>query len=487
MAMAWQHASAAAAARATQTPLPEIVDDASIAGAVETARTRFIARQPFDRFDVTVLVEAADGRWRRGAHGGDVLSYPASTVKLAYLAAAIHWCTGHGRGPDCLDADVRPMIEQSDNVATGRVIDAITGAANVDWPAATNVPLPAGVARPMTSALAGVATPAGFDVWLDARRYTERVLAAHGLLGEQRVMHKTWPTNSGEEPGGAERLALAAAGRNALTPDGAARLMLALQSGALVPEGREYARSLLRRARWSAQAAYGSGLPPGTGYYAKIGTAYDTLEEIAWLELPDGRRLVVAAFSNGWIQAEPPPLDVATLGSFVEELIGALDEANGTASRAAGRTTAARASAGGAVRRPSASPATRLPWSTVAQARPAGTWQRLEARGARSGGMAWVTATPGASYEWRVPVPRAGRYEVAVWYPAAADQTPAARYDLGGREVPVWLDQRHWGARWLPLGEVEAKDGAVTVRVSSDAEDGRVVAGAIRVTALPAR
>jgi protein phosphatase methylesterase 1 len=403
-----------------------------------------------------------------------VLSYPASCEKLAYLAAAIHWCTERGREPECLDADVRPMIEQSDNVATGRVVDAISGATNVAWAPAADVPLPSGVARPAPSTTSAVLRPPGFDAWLESRRYAERVLESRGLLGDQRLLHKTWPTNSGDEPAGAERLALAVAGRNAMTSDGAARLMLALQTGALVPEGREYARSLLRRARWSAQAAYGSGLPPGTGYYAKIGSAYDTLEEIAWLELPDRRRLVVAAFSNGWDQQEPPPLDVARLGSFVEELVAMLDD--GAAVHATDRA--------GSTRVRGASSASHLPWSTVSLARPAGSWQRLEARSARAAGAAWVTATPGASYEWRVAVPRAGRYEIAVWYPSAPDQTPAARYDLAGGEVPVWLDQRHWGGRWLPLGEVDAVSGSVSVRVSSDAEDGRLVADAIRVTAV---
>lgn len=450
-------------AAAPRTPLPPIVDDAALAKAVEAARTRFLARQPFDRFDVTVLAADRDGRWRRGAHGGDVLSYPASCVKLAYLVAAIQWCTERGRAPECLDADVRPMVVQSDNHATGRVVDAITGAPNVPWTAADALPLPTGTTLGPSTARDAADPPAEFAKWLDARRRTSRLLESRGLLGAQRLLHKTWPTNSGESPAGYERLALALEGRNAMTPDDAARLMLALESGAIVPEGREYARSLLRRARWSAHGAFGSGLPPGTRYDAKIGSAYDTLEEIAWLELPDGRRFVVAGFSNGWRQDEPAPFDVVTLGSFVEELLAVLGDAS-------------RADRG----RP-------LPWSTIAPARPAAPWTQLDGRGARQPGSAWSNALTGANYEWRVRVPRPGRYEVATWFPAAANQSATARYDLAGHEVPVWIDQRRWGARWLPLGEVESRDGFVVVRVSSDAEEGSLVADAIRVTALPRR
>jgi hypothetical protein len=443
--------------------LPPIVDDAALSSAVEIARTRFLARQPFERFDVTVLVADREGRWRRGAHGGDVPSYPASCVKLAYLVAAIQWCTERGRAPECLDADVRPMIVQSDNHATGRVVDAITGAPNVAWPATDGLPLPTGTSLGPSAAPGAVELPPDFAAWLGARRRTSQLLEARGLLGTQRLLHKTWPTNSGESPAGFERLALALEGRNAMTPNDAARLMLAIESGAIVPEGREYARSLLRRARWSAHGAFGSGLPPGTRYDAKIGSAYDTLEEIAWLELPDGRRLVVAGFSNGWRQDEPPPFDVATLGSFVEELIAVLGAASDPAR------------------------ARSMPWSTIAQAKPAPPWTPLDARGAREPGSAWANARTDATYEWRVRVPHPGRYEVAAWLPAAADLSAAARYEIEGHELPVWIDQRRWGARWLPVGAVESHDGFVVVRVSSDAEEGRLVADAIRVTALSGR
>jgi hypothetical protein len=439
--------------------LPEIVDSPALERVVASARQRFLARQAFDRLDVTVLLETTDGRWLRGAYGGDVLAYPASCVKLPYLVAAIHWCTAQRRAPDCLDADVRPMIVQSDNVATGRVVDAITGTPNVAWAEAANVPLPGGAADRLAST---VRPPDAFAPWLERRRYAERVLASAGLLGDQTLLNKTWPTNSGESPEGYERLSLAVAGRNRMSPDASARLMLALQSGAVVPEGREYARSLLRRDRWSGHAAFGSGLPPGARLDAKIGTAYDTLQEIAWIELPDARRLVVAAFSNGWNPDDPPPFDVAPLGAFVEDLLATLDAAAlpGT-------------------------PGAALPWSARIAARPAGVWEPVPGRGAYGGGGAWGSRASGASYEWRVTVPKPGRFELAVWHPAGEDRTVAARYEIDGRAVPVFHDQRRWGGRWLPLGEVDVQGTSVGVRVRSEAE-GLLVVDTLRVSAVPA-
>lgn len=448
-----------ASAAARPLPVPPIVDSPGLTRAVAVARERFLARQSFDRLDVTVLLETRDGRWLRGAFGGDVLVYPASCVKLPHLVAAMHWCGTQGRPPDCLDADVRPMVVQSDNVATGRVVDAISGVANVAWAEAARVPLPGGAADRLATA---VTPPPGFDAWLDRRRYTERLFASAGLLDGQTLLNKTWPTNSGESPEGFERLSLAVAGRNRMSPDASARLMLALQSGALVPAGRDYARSLLRRDRWSGHAAFGSGLPPGTRLDAKIGTAYDTLQEIAWLELPDARRLVVAAFSNGWNADDAPPFDVAPLGAFVEDLLAELD--------AAAIPDTPRAA---------------LPWAARAPARPADGWEALPARGAYRGGSAWGTRAPGAQYEWRVDVPAPGRYELAVWYPAGEDRTPAARFEIEGHDVPVHYDQRRWGARWLPLGEVDVRGRSVVVRVRAEAE-GLLVADTLRVSAVPA-
>ena len=50
---------------ATPLALPAIIDDAALSHAVVTARERFLARQPFDRFDVTVL--RFDGKVRAEA------------------------------------------------------------------------------------------------------------------------------------------------------------------------------------------------------------------------------------------------------------------------------------------------------------------------------------------------------------------------------------------------------------------------------------
>ncbi len=292
--------SAAVSARAETVPVTRA--DARVQAAVESARAEFLAGVEFDRMHVTTLVADSDGAWLRGSVEGDVLAYPASCVKLPILVAAVHWCAEQGRNPDCLDEHVRPMIVESDNVATGRVVDAITGAPN------------------------GPARGADVEDWIERRRYAERVLEAQGLLRGQRLLTKTYPTNSGEEPEGLERLAWERLGRNAMSADAAADLMLAVVSGAIEPQATAYMRSLLRRAANSDHSALGAGLPPGSLQENKVGTAFDTLEDVMYAELPEGRRLIVAAFTNGWDPSIPAPGDVARLGRFTELLVARLGE-----------------------------------------------------------------------------------------------------------------------------------------------------------------
>ena len=276
---------------------PSVRNDARMQAAVEGARTTFLASQRFDRLDVTVLLAAKDGSWLRGSVGGESPWYPASCVKLGYAIAAVRFCESQGRAADCLDDSVLPMLRDSDNVATGVVVDAITGAPN------------------------GPVEGADYDAWFARRLYTENLLAQHDLLAGQRFINKTYPTNSGEEPAGLEALARERHGRNSMHADGAANLMLALVTGEFGEPAADYIRSRLRRPLVSRNSSMGGGFPDGTVYESKIGDAYDTLAEIVHAELPDGRRLIIAAFSNGRDPDGPDEQDLTALAGFSKLLI----------------------------------------------------------------------------------------------------------------------------------------------------------------------
>jgi hypothetical protein len=389
----------------------EITDDARVQDAVERARTRYLDEQPFDRLDLVVLLESGEGKWLRGAVNGEQLSYPASCMKLAVLVAAVHWCAEAGRPPQCLDGYVRPMIEVSDNEATGRVIDAITGAANEE-----------------------PAEAPGYEAWIERRLYVERLLGELKLLGSQRVLTKTYPSNSGEMPTGFEHRAWQAFGRNAMAPDPAARLMLGIVAGEIEPQARDYMRGLLRRNRFTPFSALGPGLPPGTLFESKIGNAYDTLSEIAHIVLPNGRRLVVAAFSNGYDQSEPQPYDTARLGPLASHLVRELALTRG------------------------------LPWQREFDADHVGL----------------------ARWQWEPRVAEGGRYELRIWYPARAGATVRARYDIehATGTTRVEIDQRFWANRWVKLGDFAPGRGRLRVTLSA-ALPGALSVGRLSVTRWP--
>jgi sterol desaturase/sphingolipid hydroxylase (fatty acid hydroxylase superfamily) len=395
-------------ATAEPAPMPVIVDDAVVQEAVESARAEFLSGQDFDRLQVTMLAEDKRGRWRRGSVGGVDLAYPASCVKLGYLVGAVHWCAAQGKKPDCLDEAVRPMIVDSDNVATGVVVDAITGAPN------------------------GPVEGADEIGWLTKRRYTELVLADAGLLGNQRLLNKTYPTNSGEEPTWLEALARQQLGRNAMSTDLAARLMLSIQSGAIEPQATTYMRGLLRRPTFSGESVLAGGLPPGSITESKAGWAYDTLEDILYAELPNGRRLIIAAFSNAGKQDEPEPGSLLRLNHLAELLVAQLGLAQG------------------------------LPAPRLLKPAPAGN----------------------GAYAVALAPSEAGLYEVAVWYESSPTASSAVTYLIEGDNAgsrTVTLDQRVWGSRWVPLGDVRLEQGAGVVKVTSEAP-GSLDPGKLRVT-----
>jgi hypothetical protein len=102
--------------------------------------------------------------------------------------------------------------------------------------------------------------------------------------------------------------------------------MLALVSGEFGATATEYLRSRLRRPRISSHSAMGGGFPEGTVFESKIGSAYDTLAEIAHAELPDGRRLIIAAYSNGRDPDGPDEQDSTSLAGFARLLLERLDQ-----------------------------------------------------------------------------------------------------------------------------------------------------------------
>lgn len=156
--------------------------------------------------------------------------------------------------------------------------------------------------------------------WLAERSFATNFLNSRGLLQDQVIQSKTYPTNSGQKPTGAENVLRLTVGMNKMKPRCAAALMAEISGGYLHPEAQKYMLHMLRHERYSV-SSIGMGTPPGTIMHNKIGNAYDTLEEIAHLILPGGTEIVLAIYTNGYEPSEPSTNNLSWL---TQQIIGNL-------------------------------------------------------------------------------------------------------------------------------------------------------------------
>ena len=241
---------------------------------------------------------------RRTARGGAAASaartswYPASCVKLGYAIAAVHWCEAAGRAGRlprrARRADAAGFRQRRDRVSSS-----------------TRSP-----ARRTGRPRARTTTPSS-----RAGLYTENLLAGARPAGRPEVHQQDLPDEFRRGAGrarGARARALRperdARGRRR-EPHARARLRRVRRRGRRIhplaprPPARLGARSL------------GGGFPEGTAYESKIGDAYDTLAEIVHATLPDGRRVIIAAFSNGRDPDGPDEQDITGLAPFAKLLL----------------------------------------------------------------------------------------------------------------------------------------------------------------------
>ncbi len=254
---------------------------AVVDGAVQSALARFEgAKLRADELAVTVVDLADPERPRRGGYRGDQMIYPASVIKVFYLAAAHRWMED-GRIEDTpeLRRAMRDMIVESYNEATHYVIDLLTGTTS------------------------GPELPEGdLAVWVEKRNAVTRYFEGMGYTGVV-ANKKPWC----EGPYGRETQAIRAyrPNRNMLTTDATARLMVEIATGRAVSAARSAQMlELMKRDSFGGekdpdgQAKFsGPALPAGAKLWSKAGWTSETRHDAALIELPGGRRLVVVVFT----------------------------------------------------------------------------------------------------------------------------------------------------------------------------------------------
>lgn len=270
--LAW----AVAAAEPPNSPerLQAIVDR-----AVQATLDRFATSKLQSNQLAVTLIDLRPDTPARASYRGGVPLYPASVVKLFYLAATHRWMED-GRLTDTaeLRRALRDMIVDSSNDATHYVLDALTGTTG----------------GPELSA-------AEMKEWGEKRNAVNRYFASLGYTNIN-VNQKPW----NEGPYGRERVWVGQGftNRNMLTTEATARLMSEIARKEFVSgKACDAMLSLLARTAGDAkdgQARFTFGeLPAGSKLYSKAGWTSTTRHDTAYVELPDGRRFVLVTFTVG--------------------------------------------------------------------------------------------------------------------------------------------------------------------------------------------
>jgi beta-lactamase class A len=266
---------------AQQNSLQSLVDKAA-----RTTLERFADKKLQESELSITLIDLRDEKRPVTAsfHGNERI-YPASVVKLFYLVAAHRWLEDKKieQTPELTRA-VRDMIVDSSNEATQYVVDVLTHTT-------------AGYELP----------PKEMEEWQYKRNAVNRYFSSLGYTNIN-VNQKTFC----EDAYGRERVSRGPNGenRNKLTTDATARLMMEIVTGKAANAARTAAMMELLKRDYASQSSdpdnqglgfTGIALKGREGFrlWSKAGWTSTTRHDVAYVEMPDGGKFVLATFTTG--------------------------------------------------------------------------------------------------------------------------------------------------------------------------------------------
>jgi beta-lactamase class A len=253
--------------------------------AAKTTLDRFADKKLDEKQLSITLIDLRDASHPVTANfRGNERIYPASVVKLFYLAAAQRWLEDKRieETPELTRA-LHDMIVDSSNEATQYVVDVITHTT-------------AGYELP----------PKEMEDWQNQRNAVNRYFASLGYTNIN-VNQKTFC----EDAYGRERVSRGPNGenRNKLTTDATARLLMEIVTGKAVPPARtKLMMDLLKRDYTvktddndnQARGFTGIALQgvDGARLWSKAGWTSTTRHDAAYVEMPDGSKFVLVTFTT---------------------------------------------------------------------------------------------------------------------------------------------------------------------------------------------
>ena len=267
-------------ASAQQASLQDLIDRAA-----KTALERFADKkfQP-DQLSITLIDLRDPKRPVSAAFRGNERVYPASVVKLFYLVAAHRWLEDKKieQTPELTRA-IRDMIVDSSNEATQYVLDVLTHTTG-------------GYELP----------PKEMEEWQYQRNAVNRYFSSLGYTNIN-VNQKTFC----EDAYGRERVSRGPNGenRNKLTTDATARLMMEIVTGKAANGARTAEMMGLLKREYTGQSNdpddQGRGFTgialqgrEGVRLWSKAGWTSTTRHDVAYIEMPDGVKFVLATFTT---------------------------------------------------------------------------------------------------------------------------------------------------------------------------------------------
>ena len=266
---------------AQQTSLQDLVDRAA-----KTTLERFAEKKLQEsELSITLIDLRAPKRPVTASFRGNERVYPASVVKLFYLVATQRWLEDKKieQTPELTRA-VRDMIVDSSNEATQYVVDVLTHTT-------------AGYELP----------PKEMEEWQYQRNAVNRYFSSLGYTNIN-VNQKTFC----EDAYGRERVSRGPNGenRNKLTTDATARLLMEIVTGKAANAARTAAMMELLKREYTSQSTdpddQGKGFTgialqgrEGFRLWSKAGWTSTTRHDVAYVEMPDGGKFVLATFTTG--------------------------------------------------------------------------------------------------------------------------------------------------------------------------------------------
>lgn len=275
--------SAFAAAPVPVVPVPDPALQTLAAQVHASTLAAFAGRKlQADQLAVTLVDLRDPARPLRGSVRGDIPIYPASVIKLFYLAAVHRWLED-GKLADTpeLRRAMKDMIVDSSNDATHYLIDLLTGTTS------------------------GPELPeAEIKTWFERRNAVTRYFAG---LGYTEVLAHKKPWGDGPYGRESQAIRLFDPKRNMLSTDATARLLAEIAAGRCITPARS-AEMMALLARDPAtkvadpddQAKFsGPALPAGAKLWSKAGWTSQTRHDSIYVELADGRKFIAVVFTVG--------------------------------------------------------------------------------------------------------------------------------------------------------------------------------------------